>query len=349
MVRQNVFTPDINLGIIIPTYNRPEAIEVLLQHSARKFYALNIDIIIFDSSNNDKVKSITYNYILEGCSNIKYVRCMEDFDDFSLGYRVASALKLYCDKYEYIWICCERFIINICECYDYLVKCFKKKPDYIIVDSKFRCETNEDFIKEYRQCDVFCKEQFQRMTIMGTIILKGTIAKNLVEKYPVDDLNCSLWLCRILFQDISKTKFLAVFLCSDVFYCNYANPDDIFWNRSKQALKQWEDYYFAVRNLPDIYKNIKKYLYNINLYDFHPFRILSLLRIRGNHGVSIKYIKRYKMSLKGLGVKSFWKLYLIALIPPFIANYLVENENKMFIKAMIEFYRLCVQDIDYEE
>lgn len=349
MLKQGPFISNLKLAVIYPVYQQENAVESLLLNSVKRFYALNIDFIIFDSSRSDKIKNIVYNYIYEGYDNVKYIRDKVLSDNISIDDRVIAALQLCCEVYDYVWICQIGFIINIYGCYECLLRCLKKKPEYVVIDSKFRCETNEDYMKEYKQHLMFCKEQFLRTTVMGTIVIRSDVSRRLLDKFSDVDSKYSLWLCRSMFHDIARNDFFAVFICTDVFWYNYGTIIDEYWGENREAIKRWNYYYDVVNNLPEIYDSIKKDLYNVNTHEFRLGRFLSLFKIRINRGVSLKNIKRYKKCLQKMCRSSFWKLYVVAIMPACVAKFLLRHEHNAFIGTLIEFYRLCVQDIDFED
>ena len=60
----------LNLAVIIPTCNRPKAIEYLLSYSAVLYRRFGIDIIIYDSSEDNKTQQIVDRLILNGYFNV---------------------------------------------------------------------------------------------------------------------------------------------------------------------------------------------------------------------------------------------------------------------------------------
>ena len=350
MVKQGPFISDLSLAVIYPVYQQENAVvESLLLNSVKRFYALNIDIIIFDSSNSDKIRNIVYNYIYEGYDNVKYIKDEVLPNDVSVDYQVIAALKSCCALYDYIWICQVGFIINIYGCYEYLLQCLKKKPAYIVIDSKFRCETNEDYTKKYHQPVIFCKEQFLRMTVMGTIIIRGDVIRILFDKFSDTDSKYSLWLCESIFHNIAKDNFVAAFICTDVFWYNYGTAVNEFWGENRESIERWNYYYSVVNKLPRVYDSVKKDLYKVDTHEFHLGRFLSLFKIRIDNGMNLKDIKKYKKCLQKICCGSFWKLYVVAIMPACVAKFLLRHEHNVFIGTLIEFYRLCVQDIDFED
>ena len=63
---------------------------------------LGVDIIIFDSSSDYKTAAVVDNYIIEGLTNLKYIRWQGKWDGFSLDSKVIDAYLMFWEEYEYL-------------------------------------------------------------------------------------------------------------------------------------------------------------------------------------------------------------------------------------------------------
>lgn len=79
---------------------------------------------------------------------------------FSLDHKIIKAYSDFYNDYDYLWICRDGLIINLEYIYELLYKAMKMEVDYIIVDSMFRCNRMEPFIKNIMNVLNFVENSF---------------------------------------------------------------------------------------------------------------------------------------------------------------------------------------------
>lgn len=335
------------LAIIIPTGNRSRSIDGFLDATARACQRQNIDIIIYDSSKSDKTKNIVESYQFSGIKCLKYKHYDGEYDGFSLDTKVIDAIKDFHSQYDYLWLCCDGLIITIKDCYADLMKIMEENPDYVVVDTLFRCVRTKVLEEKYQEPMEFCRKHFKRMSVLGSTIFRSDVAFDLVRKYPLDESNYSLWLTIVPFHDISRRNFLAYFYCGDVFIYNTSGTNNSFWNKGGDAIKQWVYYYTKIVScLPSKYDTLKLELYHMDLFDFHPFRIMSLLRMRGNGGLTIGKVWQYRKQLHMVSERSLMIYFMLSCCPKWLARYVVNKQYSRWWDNIAQFYRLAFLDIE---
>lgn len=337
----------LNLAVIIPTCNRSKAVDNLLFQSAEKFRHYGVDVIIYDSSDDDRTEAVVQNFRIDGCKNVTYKRYEGKFDGFSLDDKVISAYREFAGQYEYLWLCRDGLIITIDKIYDDLRRFAEEKYDFIIVDSAFRNE-GEEAEKVYfcpEDCEAFFREQAVRLVTLGTLILSSRVAMELIEQYPVSEENYSLWQMAVPFHYCGENPASILFYSNQVFSYNIAGTPNSFWNKAGKAMRQWAYCWHHVINcLPPAYDAAKSDVLKIEMSDFHPFLVCSLLRMRGNGGLNVKLIRQYQDDLPYVCNTSLKKFYAAALVPKPIARYLTGHQNKKVFKVTKAFYDLITDN-----
>lgn len=327
----------LNMVYVIPTCNRHEAIDNVLFQVAETFWWLNIDIVIYDSSDDDRTAAITKNFQIDGYDNVIYKRYEGEFDGFSLDHKIIEAYREHLD-YDYIWICRDGLIPTITSCHNDLVEFSNKEIDIVAVDDLFR-NNNQESKKYNLKAKEFFVENAVRIVTLGTLILSSSIAKEYIEKYPIDETNYSLWQMIVPLQHMAKEDVKSVTYVGSIFQYNYAGTPNSFWNKAGKAMDQWaKSWYELVTNLPTVYDEHKKAVLKIDMFDFKPFYLNSILRMRGNGGLSISLVKKHKKYLPHVCDTSISKFYLAAITPRFLAKFLVNNPQNRFVAWITKIY-----------
>lgn len=335
------FKKKMDLAVIVPTCNRPESIEFLLCGSAWQLRRFGIDLIIYDSSSDDKTAAIVKNLQLEGCDNVRYTRYEGSFDGFSLDHKLIAAYQDFANQYQYLWLCRDGLIINIDSIYKKLSQYTQRGYEVIVVDAAFR-SGNEEVETVYNDCTVFFREQAIRLVTLGTLILSSPMALALCNKYPVENANYSLWQMAAPFHYYAGNDVSAVCYLGNVFSYNPMGTTNSFWNSSGKAMRQWAYHWHkVVTNFPSIYDAEKSNILKIEMIDFKPFSPSSLLRFRSNDGLKIRTVKQYQKELLSVCSTPLWKFYIIALLPTKIARWLLGHPHSKRVRTVQLLVSLC--------
>lgn len=232
-------------------------------------------------------------------------------------------------------------IISIENCYGKLKNYMEKGYECIVVDASFRNyhkECKREYTKNNDKKDFF-KDNAVRMVTLGTLIFSSDFVKKLIEDYPINDENYSLWQMATPFHYYSKNDIKAVTYIGNVFYYNNIGTLNSFWNKAGKAFKQWvERWYHIIYSMPNIYDEIKSEIMKIEMFDFHPFYLNSLIRMRANGGFDIKLLNEYKDYLPKVSDTSMKKFYIAALMPRCLAKLIINHENNRCIKKIKSIY-----------
>lgn len=332
-----------DLAVIIPTCNRSAAIDNLLFQSAYQLRKYGVDVIIYDSSDDDKTENVVRNFQLDGCWNVFYHRYQNYLADTSLEVKVMDAYREYADQYRYLWVCGESIVLTPDTCVEKIRSYIQQKFDCIIVDAKFR-NGDEKSEKIYAVGDALAlfKEQGKRITMLGTLIFSSDLIQRILDKIPLDERTCSLWQMAAPLHYYEEHPFSLVAYVGDVFIYNAQAAMNSFGNMPGKEMEQWTlRWYTVVNKLPACYDKAKDDVLKIELFDFHPFYLNSLMKMRGDGELSIPIVKKYKCYLPCVSDTALWKYYAIALMPKWVARFLSEHQKGRIFRSLRQIYLLA--------
>ena len=331
-----------DLAVIIPTCNRASAIDSLLFQSAYQLRKYGVDIIIYDSSEDDKTENLVRNFQLDGCWNVIYRRYEGSFDGFSLDHKIMDAYRDYLEQYQYLWVCRDGLIITPDTCMRQLCSYIQKGIDCIIVDAKFRNGDEEsETVYGDGEAQSFFQEQCIRMATLGTLIFSSKLIRTILEQIPLNEQTYSLWQMAAPLHYYAMAPFSVVGYIGEVFFYNTAGTANSFWNKAGKAMEQWAyRWYTVVTELPACYDAAKEEVLKIDMYDFHPFYLNSLMRMRGNGGLSVKIVRHNKEYLSHVSDTALWKYYAVALMPRWSARFLVDHQEGRIFRWLRKIYLL---------
>lgn len=316
--------------IVILTCNRSERIRYYINKFSFVYEKCDVDLIIYDSSDDDSTKIVVEQCINYGNKKLKYKFYSGKYDGISLDQKVIDAYKETFNDYDYIWLCRDGLIINYEEIQNKIEKIFSQKYELIVVDSFFRTKEKMKMTIVYNDCRKLLKEQCIRMVTLGTVILSSTLAKKLVNNYEVNNKNYTLWQAIVPFYYFVDHDVNAIAFYDNVFLYHPIQIRSSFWNKAGLALWQWGKRWYTVINLlPEIYENEKEFLYPITMFDFNPFGIVQLFIMKSNGGLKFREVMNSKEYLKKTTITPFWKIVIISILPipkKFIRELIEENK-----------------------
>lgn len=313
----------LSLATIIPTCNRPKAIEYILNYAAVLYRRLGVDIIIFDSSDNDETKAIVEKTRANGYYNVVYERYTGLYDGFSLDHKVIEAYRLFADRYDYLWLCRDGLVPVVDEIIEKLRYYSKREVGCFIVDTKSRNDGVE-IEREYcsaKDGESFLLDQASRLQTLGMLIFSGKFAKKLIAKVPLDEKTYSLWQMAAPFHLFAAEPYRVVFLTKNIFAMNPYACSTHFWSKAQKALEQWASRWSRIiEQMPDIYDKAKEKCMMVYTVDFHPFSFKSVLDMRAWGGLSLSLVQKYKEDISKTTKTPIWFFRLAACMPRFVAR-----------------------------
>lgn len=338
----------LNIIIIIPSANRPQAVDGLLFNSVKDLLCYGVDILIYDSSDDDRTYSITRNYQIDGYDNVFYKRYTGEFDGSSIDKKVITAIQENID-YDYIWCLRDGNVPTISKFYNELLKATEDNTDYIVVDGSYRNQGRICY-KKYTMCTEYFKDNVQRTNTLGTCIFRSSALKRLISKYPIDKSTYNFWITVAPLYDMAENSVSAVLIIGDVFCYNGGAPKRSFG--VKNILFNWgECWYNVISSLPSVYDPYKNKALCINTVDFHPFHLPTMFALRAIGGFNLRLYRKYQYILSMVSDTPQRKFILAAIIPKSIASCIVKAKDnaeqhpenikaKMFNKALDVYIRI---------
>lgn len=120
------------LALLIPTKDRMESLKFYLEKRGEIFSRYHIEIVVYDSSNNNETQEYLENYVkMHDAVKIVYHRFKDDAEDIHGVHKVITAIKETADFYDYVWLCGDQAVIDIEKCYDRLKKTMQQQYDVI--------------------------------------------------------------------------------------------------------------------------------------------------------------------------------------------------------------------------
>lgn len=304
-----------NIVICIPTYNRPEVTRELLETYIDLWASLNIDVIVFDSSEDDRTKQVCAQYF--GRDILKYEHVDSDVHSNIKVFRMYQSKEL-CSKYNYIWLMADH--VRWSEVITKRV-CEKVKGDY-----DFIVLSNNTRIIE-KDTDLHDKQEFWQVlgwyiTLYGAClvntntVLKDVDWKYMYEKYINEDcINFSHM--GLYFEQTLKLETLSVsYLVNDNGFYTSALRNGSGWK--KEPFKLWCDIWVkSVYALPDFYLN-KREVLKAQSTKGKMLNLQYMIGYRMNGVYSIADFFRYFTKWRYCSEVSMFRLLMLAIKPKWL-------------------------------
>ena len=337
----------LNMVVVIPTANRPMSIDALLFSAAKDLLRYGIDIVIYDSSEDEKTHAVTANFQLDGYDNIYYKRYTGPYDGFSIDEKVMSAFREHL-HYDYIWACRDGLIPTPSEFYHDLVTAIEDGADYIVVDSLYRNNYRYCY-KEYTDCLEFFRDNSARIVFLGSLIFKNSAVRKLLQNRTANKGNDYFWLTSALLNEIAVESFSARLIISNTyFFCDKNFQTNVEDKEFLEIFGQcWSQ---EIAALPSVYDSEKISAMRIQMFDFHPFFLRSILRLRASSNFNLSIYRKYETVLTKVSTMPCWKFYFAAFVPKSIAKLMLfcniqadHHPEKIFSRIVHKLYQLYIR------
>lgn len=298
-----------NLVICIPTFNRPELIKDTLKYELTFLKELNVDIYIYDSSENKLTQRIIKNLQAKGYNNLYYIGLSKDE---TLEKKVKKIYNYYGmqKKYKYLWLTNDVFGISKTLLVD-IKKIIKKEYDLVLVNNR---DAENIGYHEYKDQNRFFDDCAWRSTLFGAVIINSSLLKkvewkSLLKKYGGKEF----YYVALYFESIMKIdSFKAVHIGTKK--VRYSNLKKESWWEDK-VYKIWCDYWQeTIYSLPDYYKNKDLTIKKLGVLSglFSRYKMIHR-RLEGLY--DYKKFKIYSKKINKMSNLSEIELLLISIFP----------------------------------
>lgn len=314
------------LCLFIPTHNREKSIEYYLQTQADNFRRNNIDIIIYDSSNNELTKDVVMSFQKKGYSNLVYKYCDNKDDNYG-SWKTFYGLIECAEKYDYIWLSGDTTIIQILNIVEQVRSQMDENCDVIHIYAS----------KEVKQSQSFedCREIFRlfwwSMTHWCSTVFSAQMICGMAEflKDNLEKKNGFFIVSAALkYMALNTTKFY--YIKDKLFEISPYRTASVCHDR-KDILKSWAKWQSeAIDMLPekyDVYKKITKKSISRNI---HLFTFTGVLRLRADGNITYEKVNKYKEYIKDVATAPLVWFYICARIPQGFAKVIIECGEAIF-------------------
>lgn len=250
------------IAYCIPTRNRPQLIDAVLEYGLDILNRYNIDVYIYDSSDNCDTELVAQKY--ENFENFIYIKLSFDTTPVQKAKMIFNG-EHQKTEYDFIWLIKDRVYWSE-DLIQRIVNTASNNHDAIFLRA---IETNHTF--ELEDKDYFDAVSLYHdwgwlitswdvLLINSNNILKFIDWTEIMDRYSVDN-NISFILVVILFDALSKkdncnVKMLDAAAGKHIF--NLPLPQD---NRDSQLFNIWGyEWYYINSQLPKIYNNTKEFV-----------------------------------------------------------------------------------------
>ena len=328
LIRMNKEKWNKKIAIIVIT-ERSKALEGYFMSSAQDLYTLGIDLIIFSSDEDGNIKRVT-DIWREKYDNIKYHKhqCCSSTEE-----KVIAAYKTYLNDYEYVLVTRDGTPMNVDALFPKIEKKIEEKNDLIVINGVERDWQNIGS-KEYTDIALFFKEQFRHMLILGVVIVKSDLMRDIIENIPLDRIrNCDFWHPVVFFEYLADKNFTAsVILVNRVWRCNSGAANYSWW--WKDPFRIWaQRYYEIIMSLPPVYDKYKGEVLNDHVIDCDCFSLDYMIKFKRVGGLTLFSINKYKKYFRYVSDTPLWLFYVVLLSPKFILKMLCKYMKKYRLVA----------------
>lgn len=328
------------LGFIIPTYNRPECVEYYLASQMEAFAAREINVVVFDSSENDDTRIVVEAFTAKNPKAAKYLH----YDRYegnkadlrALDKKVFTACQRYMGQYKYLWFSGDGTVFDIALLWGDIQMLMAQDMDYIAVDStQFNVwKPRADGVEYYTDSCTFFKECGWLLTLLGSNILRCEHIEETAAKYPVlRPDSFAFWIPMAFLRLFSEKPIRAAVVQKRNAYCVNPKRTEAFWMTNRDVLWQWAvTWPEAVDALPGYYNPVKEFV----IKEQNRGRLFSLkgfLKLKATGNLPLADVERYRVYFKRVSDVPIWIIWLISrsgekVLPWLYKAYIAKKQDK---------------------
>lgn len=300
------------LAIIIPTCNRLGCIRYYLETQLERFREYGVDVILYDSSDDDGVLNCADTFCRSGFQNLIYKRYEEAGNVRAIDDKVFSACRELHGQYEYIWFSSDGTVFQIDSIWPSVSRGMEQGRDLLVLNHAHSSNIAD---RTYTDSRALLQDCGWILTMLGTGIVSARLIRETVERFPVTSrTDFWLWYPLAYFYTLAGRPVDAVWLGCQTPYRENPFRTDAFWKLNGDALWQWGKVWVeSIEALPAFYDDVKAGV--IRSWDAHTrlFSIKGLMGMRAQGQITHSDVVRYRAYIKKItDTKAVW-FYIITL------------------------------------
>ena len=314
------------IAICVPTFNRPLVIRELILKCYRYFENLDYDLYIYDSSDNDETWSVCKNLRLN--YKFKYIHADRKIHSNEKVYKIYQDHNLL-ENYNYIWVWSD----SIRWSEDILYK-VKRTEDYDLVILNHRDKENIGD-KIYNNPQQIFEDLAWEMTLYGSTIvntdriLRGVQWNKYENAFLLSECINFSHICLYFerMMEVKNIKVLHYSIDSSEFTVSSLKEESGWYNNI--FFIWWECWYNAINKL-DGYINKEYVIRKLGIMSGY-FTVKGMLILRQKGKYSLKVFIKYLERINYVTDISFFKMFLMAIMPIKLASYCLKLNCKNLI------------------
>lgn len=280
--------------LIIPTKDRPDAIDAYLAMQANVAGKLGIDILIQDSSESNKTQKIVEKWQRRQVCEINYFYYEEPKESQSIDNKVREISRIAAHKYEYLCFSSDGTILCLDRIWKYVQPQIAQQIDLIIQGTHRLDKKSVIYFSDSIQLLEKCV--WRMVSLNSTIVSSRFMRACLAYDEECGDQPQDFWLPMIYFRFLagrSDTSAVYLYMPDAIDVNPYISES--FWRVQGKALWQWgERWCVVIDSLPSEYDSVKASVLLSHDAQCHVFSPRSIIGLRAYGNFSLEDIGKYK-------------------------------------------------------
>lgn len=331
---------DVRLSVCIPTYNRAECIERVLQEEIAFFKDYGIDCYIYDSSDTQSTRKTVEQYMRKGYDNLFYQHMESTLNSAQKAYQIWQEKEN--SDYDFVWMIHDHTVCLKGEILQFLKQELAKEYDFYIVN--LQCSRNG--LCEAKDLDDFLLMGAWPLNSFGASILNVKTFLRGIDWHHMEEKWLSLPMVYyahigLYYERAAQIKgFRACRLEMErESFIDFMRNEKLTWDYAAVQICT-ESWGSVISMLPDAYRKKREALLTQDKWFLSTYKMI-FYRQSGQY--NFKAFWRYKKWLSLIRPEDFMKNIIIACVPfalskrLFCSNIInqVEKARRKNMKVMI--------------
>lgn len=313
-----------NMCVLIVTYKRSEAISDYLSQKAAYFTNNHIDIVIYDSSPDDRTYIVIEPYIKTYGEHILYVKYIDPEGDFYGAQKSRDALVECAKKYDYVWLCGDTTILQLQNYDKELAYAMDSNSDVIhVYTNNYGLDT-----QHIENFNIFFEKFFWSMTHWCSFILSSRIIFEM-DRYMIEYLEKGYvnLIVFAIYAVLPQKKFNVYYINKKPFEYSICRKEATAYGKKDILRGYAEMISVGVGNLPDVYDSVKSCAMKSFSENTGLFSRKGVIELRARDNISFGLVHRYAKHIEDVTDVSIVWFYFCCMIPKRIACKLAKSSG----------------------